>query len=322
MQDEPIHPDRADHDGYWKEAFDRFLPLLLALLAPDLHRAIDFARGYESVEVELNPDSGGAATTKLFPDRLYRVRLRSGAPAVLFLHFEFQSRSEPEFEQRMYVYHARLFLHLRADVVSLALLADPDPSFRPHRFRWQAFGNTLVFRFRSVKLLDFMGREEEFLASGDPAAILLTIKLLDLRITDEERRLAAKKRVLRTLVRTFREHEITAELTRFLIQGILLQRPARQEFHAEIRRLEKEYSMRFSTIYEDEARAEGKAEGRAEGRAEAQQQSVLRVLRARFGELPLDVVQRVASMRETEPLDAWLERAATAPSLAAFLAEA
>lgn len=58
----------------------------------------------------------------------------------------------------------------------------------------------------------------------------------------------------------------------------------------------------------------GLAEGRAEGRAEGQREMARAVIRARFGELPAALVERIARLDE-EGLQALAIQAATATRL-------
>ncbi len=52
-------------------------------------------------------------------------------------------------------YHYRLADRWGLPVTSLAVLADPDPAFRPVRHLESAPGTRVVFDFSAVKLLDF-----------------------------------------------------------------------------------------------------------------------------------------------------------------------
>jgi len=85
-----------------------------------------------------------------------------------------------------------------------------------------------------------------------------------------------------------------------------------------------EYQSDFAKKYygqgRDDGRDEGRDEGRREGRREGERTLLLRLLRARFGELPAPVVTRVESA-ETSLLERWGERVLTAQTLAEVLDE-
>lgn len=63
---------------------------------------------------------------------------------------------------------------------------------------------------------------------------------------------------------------------------------------------------------------EGRAKGKKEGREEGLQESILKVLGARFGEVPEDVLERLRGTRGPERLRALVALAARCPSLASF----
>lgn len=333
---------RSDHDAYWKEAFDVFLPDLLEFFAPDIAAAIDWSRGYSIAKIELRPDARNSATRLRRPDRVYRVRLRNGRSAILYIHFEFQSRAEPGFEARMFVYHTRLYLHLNQPVVSLAILADLDPRYRPSEFRVRAFGNDLRFRFRICKIIDHRDRIAELIASGNVAALLVAIKLVDLLVADPMERFARKKEVLRVLATNVRGRTRRTRLTRLLIEGIILGTRQTREFANVMRRLESELEVPFTTVYEREAEARGRAQGAragkkigtklgkkigkkighrvgaAEGRIRGRRDALIRVLRTRFRTIGPRTLDRIEAVASLVALDRLLEAAVTVGNVAEF----
>ncbi len=69
----------------------------------------------------------------------------------------------------------------------------------------------------------------------------------------------------------------------------------------------------------ERGRIEGQTEGRTEGRTEAaietRQQTLIRLLRRRFGKLPARVTRAINATTATEQLDEWLDQVLTANSL-------
>jgi hypothetical protein len=43
----------SDYDSPWKEALEAYFPLFLAFFFPEVHTAIDWSRGYELLDKEL-----------------------------------------------------------------------------------------------------------------------------------------------------------------------------------------------------------------------------------------------------------------------------
>ncbi|KYF58943.1 hypothetical protein BE08_05660 [Sorangium cellulosum] len=75
-----------------------------------------------------------------------------------------------------------------------------------------------------------------------------------------------------------------------------------------------EYQSDFAKKYV----AQGRDLGRQEGRREGERAMLLRLLRARFGELPDAAVARIAGA-ETAALERWAERVLSAKTLADVL---
>jgi hypothetical protein len=301
---------RSRHDEYWKDAFDEFLRELIEFFAPDVAAAIDWAAGFKPISDELFPDAHSSATGTIYPDRIYEVRLLTGERGVLFLHCEFQAQPESNFAERMFAYRFRIWLKLRAPIFSFALLADPDPKFRPSEYVDERFGNEIRFTFRFAKILDFAGREDELLERGNVAGILVAIKLADLQIRDPDARLVAKRRIFRILARRIRDRGLSRKLTRFLIQGIILPPQLDHDFLAEVRRAEQEHHMPFVTFNEQEAADLATLKMRRE--------YVLRVARARFKTVPDSLTERILAIESVEVLDTLVDLAATADTIEVF----
>ena len=67
-----------------------------------------------------------------------------------------------------------------------------------------------------------------------------------------------------------------------------------------------------------EARAEGREEGRNEGRSDGRAELLIRLLTLRFGELPVDIAERVRVGTEADHIR-WTERVLSGSSLEAVL---
>ena len=59
----------------------------------------------------------------------------------------------------------------------------------------------------------------------------------------------------------------------------------------------------------------GRIEGQTETAIETRQQTLIRLLRRRFGKLPAKVTRAINATTATEQLDEWLDRFATAQTL-------
>ena len=67
-------PAQTDElDSPWKEALEYFLEWFLALCFPAVHAGIDWRRGYESLDKELQQIAHDAEVGKRLADKLFKV---------------------------------------------------------------------------------------------------------------------------------------------------------------------------------------------------------------------------------------------------------
>jgi hypothetical protein len=125
-----------DYDSPWKEALERYLPDFLALLFPQAHAGIDWSKGYEFLDKELQQIVRDAALGRRLADKLVRVVDFSGHEDWLLIHLEVQGDPDTELGERLFVYNYRIFDRHRRPVISLAVLADEQAQWRPERFGW------------------------------------------------------------------------------------------------------------------------------------------------------------------------------------------
>src|SRR5262249_45129138 len=175
-------PDRrallsADYDSPWKEALDAYFEPFLALLFPQVHRQIDWSRGYESLDKEFQQVVREAEVGPGYRDKLVKVWTKDGIECWVLIHVEVQTARDAEFPRRMYVYNYRVFDRYNRPVASLAVLADDDPDWRPTDFRSNLFGCEAGIRFPGVKLLDFTAHESTLEASDNPFASVVLAHL-------------------------------------------------------------------------------------------------------------------------------------------------
>jgi hypothetical protein len=94
----------ADFDSPWKEALDIFFEPFMQLFFPQAHAEIDWARGWESLDKELQKIAPEAETGRRYVDKLVKVWLKNGVEQWLLIHIEVQMTDEAGFPQRIYVY--------------------------------------------------------------------------------------------------------------------------------------------------------------------------------------------------------------------------
>jgi hypothetical protein len=147
-----------DYDSPWKEMLDGYFPAFMAFFFPEAHADIDWTRGYESLDTELQQIVRDAALGTRLADKLMRVWRRDGIEQVVLVHTEIQGTREADFAKRIYVYNYRLFDRYDRPVVSLAVLGDASPTWRPTRYEQSLWGCRVGIEFPVVKLRDYAAR--------------------------------------------------------------------------------------------------------------------------------------------------------------------
>ncbi|MCI0684090.1 MAG: hypothetical protein L0Y71_18430, partial [Gemmataceae bacterium] len=120
-----------DFDSPWKEALQRYLRSFLQFFWPDIHGDVDWSRGYEALDKEFQQIIRRAKTGKRLADKLFKIWLKDGAERWLLIHVEIQGDYEKAFARRMFDYNLAARQLYAKTVVSLAVLCDDRPEWRP-----------------------------------------------------------------------------------------------------------------------------------------------------------------------------------------------
>jgi hypothetical protein len=241
----------ADYDSPWKEALDHYFEPCMAFFFPRAHADIDWSRGYEMLDKELQPIVRKAATGRRYVDKLVEVWLRDGQEQWLLIHIEVQARKEGDFPVRMHVYNHRIADRYGREVISLAILADDDPAWRPTRYETARWGFRSLTEFPVVKLLDYAPKYEELETDPNPFAVvvLAQLKALETRRSPGER-YAWKLRLVKGLYERGMDPEDVRRLFRFIDWVLELPEPLDQRLWDEIDAYQQEKIMPFIDIAE------------------------------------------------------------------------
>lgn len=120
-----------DYDSPWKEAIENHFADFLHFYFPRVCANIDWNDTPVFLDQELRAVVQDAELGKRFVDKLVRIRRQDGHPGWLYLHLEVQGEAQHLFAERIFVYHYRLYDRYRQPIVSLVLLADDLPDWRP-----------------------------------------------------------------------------------------------------------------------------------------------------------------------------------------------
>ncbi|MCP4155168.1 MAG: hypothetical protein GY757_46010, partial [bacterium] len=126
---------RSDYDSAWKDIIEQHFENFLEFFFPEVHKGIDFSKGYEFLSKELRKIAPDANVGKRFADELVKVHLKNGSTGcvAIFIHIEVQGSKDDNFEERVFVYYYRIYdlkIENDAEIISLAVLTDEDKNYR------------------------------------------------------------------------------------------------------------------------------------------------------------------------------------------------
>lgn len=134
---------------------ERLFEPFMAFFFPQAHRQIDWSRGFEFLDKQLQKVTRQAESHRRTVDKLVRVWLKKGRELWVLIHIEVQGQRESEFTRRVFACNYRLFDRYDQPVASLVILSDAHRNWRPQEFGYTVFGCSMRLRFPAVKLLDY-----------------------------------------------------------------------------------------------------------------------------------------------------------------------
>jgi predicted transposase YdaD len=291
-----------DEDNAWKDLLKSHFEDLLSFFFPEVHREIDWAKGFEFLDRELEMIAPANETGPRRVDKLARVFPREGGEVWILVHVEVQGTREAGFNERMHVYNYRIYDRFRRDVVSLVVLTDDHPGWMPGRYargwRWCR----TVFTFPVAKLERYRESEEVLERSENPFALVVLAHLRARKARTDQERLVTKTSLMRIfLERGLARNDIIA-LLRFLEWILTLPAELEIDFWRELKVQRQERNMPFLASFEREAMAQGKKEGLEEGLKEGLREGLELALNLRFGLPGLKLLPRIREVQDLERL--------------------
>ncbi len=303
----------ANYDQPWKEALEDYLEPFMAFFFPKVHNLIDWSRGYQSLDKELQQITPSASSGEREGDKLFQVWQKNGESAYILIHIEVQSQEESQFPERMYIYHYRSF-DIHKKVISLAILGDDRPSWRPNSYSYELGGSSIRFEFPIAKLLDYKGQWETLKTSLNPLAFLVMAHLKTQASTGnaEEREQYKWELVQNLYERGYTENDII-KLFRLLDWMMTLPESLQQSFDTKLKNYQEEKKMPILSNIERRALETGRQEGLQTAR-----DIVLEALNERFHPVPAEVIDRINQISDSETLKQLSKRERSIGSLAEF----
>ncbi len=297
----------AEFDNPWKQVAEDFFPELVAFFLPDAYLDIDWRKPAMSLDKDLPKEESEDVVGDRRADKLFQVTTLAGDPLIVFVHIEFQNEVDHDLPERMYIYNYRIYNKHRVPVVSLAILGDTNPDWRPDRYETECWGCTLCFRFRMFKLMDLLAAREQ-LEAHDNAFGLIILAHLAAKMTRnrQEQRFEEKLAVAKVLLGKKCDLKRFYGIIRFIDRVIDLPPELEPQFHKALKESQGEEAVTYITSFERVAKEEGRAEGQSDW--------LLHLLREKYGALPGWVIEKVDAGNSRQ-LDQWFKQALHAQAL-------
>jgi hypothetical protein len=298
---------QASYDSPWKEALEQYFEPFLAFFFPKAHNEIDWQRGYEFLDKELQQIVVEAELGKRIVDKLVKVWQLDGEETWVLLHIEIQSQVDSDFTKRMYTYNYRIFDRYNRKVVSLAVLGDMQDSWRPQEYSYELWGCRASLQFPIVKLLDYEKQWKALEESTNPFAVVVMAHLRTQTTSQNpEARLQWKISLIKQLYQKGYSRENILQLFRLINWMMTLPEKLEQICDTEINSYENQNYMPYITTVERRAMLK------------IQRESVIDVLTTRFEEVPSDLIETINNLSEVSQLKQLLKQAITISSIEEF----
>ncbi len=294
------------YDQLFKTILERQLQAFLELFFPEEAARLDFQTlRFIDKEVFANVPLGEVRRA----DVVAELQTRDGQPELVLVHIEVQATPESDFARRMFEYYAVLRLHYRLPIFPIVVYLRRGSSSRMEEYQESLFGqNLLTFRYHSLALARL--EAEEYVGTS-PLGVALSAMMSREAIRNRVRlRLSMLERVVAS--------ELDEALKHLLVNVIETFFELTGEEAEEYRRIVsgKEYRavQEVELTWADKLMEKGREEGREEGVVEGSRRMLLRLLTAKFGELPQESKARIEALSAAD-LDSLLDRVLTAGTL-------
>ena len=99
----------TDFDSPWKDIITTYFEDFMLFFCPQAHAQIDWSKGFEFLDKELQQVTRNARYGRRFVDKLVKVHLQTGKKAWVLIHIEIQSQRKRGLARRVFIYNYRIF---------------------------------------------------------------------------------------------------------------------------------------------------------------------------------------------------------------------
>jgi Domain of unknown function (DUF4351) len=307
---------KTPFDTPWKDILEAYFQEFIVFFFLEVHNQIDWTKGFEFMDGELQQLTKESETTRLHTDKLVKVYWLDGSEQLVFLHIEIQCQKEEIFPDRVFTYFARIRDKFKKTVVSLVVLGDDNKTWKPQSLEEELGGCRLRFDFPTVKLLEYKEQREELADSMNPFAhvVLAHLAALATKRNNTNRRKEKFSLTKRLYEKEFDRKDII-NLFKFVDWVMTLPPELEASFQKDVTDLERGLKVAYITNIE--------RSGIEKGRIQGERNMVLKFLGKRLNGLSSQIESKVEALdpeqlqelsellMDTAPIDdltAWLNQ--------------
>ena len=285
----------SDYDGAWKEALRFHLQEFIEKGFDRLAKLIDWTCEPRWLDKEISQIVGQSGRRNREVDVLFEAQMKSGETQWIMCHLEIQTSYDEDFVYRVNLYNSGLEFHFQRPVISLIILADVNPQWRPSKYHFELGGFESYKWFPICKVLDRL--ETDWLDDTSLVVQVARAQIAALRTTsDPEARYLAKTQLVRNLYTAGHTADTIRELFRLIDWMMHLRLDLSRKFEVELADYEKELQMPYVTSVERIAEERGIEKGIEKGREQGSSILVLKQLIRICGEVPKDIETSVRQL--------------------------
>jgi hypothetical protein len=277
---------QIDHDRLFKELLETFFSEFVELFFPQVYEAIDLEH-IKFLQQEIFTDVTRGEKHRV--DILVETRLK-GEPGIILLHVENQASIEKEFAERMFVYFSRIYQKHRCRILPIAVFTYSQKRDEPDSFKLEfPFMPVLDFKFLTIELKK--QKWHNYITSNNPIAAALLSKM----DYQKKERVQVKLEFLRMLVRMELDPARMTLLAGFFETYLSLNEAEERQLENEVGKIdekEAEKMMEITTSWQEKGRIEGKKEGILEGQVTI----LVRLLKKKFENIPVETEDQIRSL--------------------------
>ena len=309
-----------EHDQVWKELLWTNFREFIELFYPDVAERLDLTN-ISLRDKELFTDFTTGNRREL--DVLAEVNTKDGEPEIILVHVEIQTRRDSDIPFRMWQYYSLLRLRHNHKVFPLVVYLSPGAGgLTEERYSEELFGrNILAFNYSVVGLPDLSA--DEYLEKDNILAPALSALMRSERMDNVTRKLRSYEQLARARLNDARSSLLINVVDSYL----KLNMAEETEFQRRLLQEEPEEVSELITQWEErgikkgiekgieqgleqgisQGISQGINEGLAQGKVRGKQETLLRLIRHKFGEIPESMAARIDELEGLEQLDSLIE---------------